>query len=71
MLIHILRADGTEDDVDESLLVKTEGCDEDDDRSAAWVEYRFPGSDAIVHRSVSVQMKRWPHGLSAVLEQLK
>lgn len=67
MLVHILREEGFEDDVDDSLLVKTEGVDETDDYIARWVEYRFPGSDVIVHRSADVQMKRWPHGLGVTL----
>jgi len=66
-LIHILREDGIEDDVDETLLVKAEGVDEDEDRRVRWVEYRFPSSDRIVHRSVDVVMKRWPEGLGTVL----
>ena len=67
MLIHILREDGIEDDVDESRLVKTEGVNEDDDRRVCWVEYRFPDSDVIVHRSVDVQVKRWPLQMGTTL----
>jgi hypothetical protein len=75
-LIHILRADAgdgrgrVEDDVDESLLVKTEGVDENDNEIATSVEYRFPHSDVIVHRSVHVQLKRWPEGMGAVASSL-
>jgi hypothetical protein len=62
MLIHILRepdASGAriEDDVDETLLVKTEGSVDNDHECTTWVEYRFPGSDVIVHRSVHVTLK--------------
>lgn len=71
-LIHILReedGDGRRvvDDVDESLLVKTEGVDENDNEIATWVEYRFPGRAVVVHRSVHVQLKKWPEGLGSVL----
>jgi hypothetical protein len=69
MLIHIIR-DGREDDVDEALLVKTEGLDENANERAQWVEYRFPGSDVIVHRSVHVTLKRWPEGLGGVVNSL-
>jgi len=67
MRIHILREDGTEDDVDETLLVKTEGVVDDDNEHTTWVEYRFPQSDVIVHRSAHVTIKRWPHGLGGDL----
>jgi hypothetical protein len=63
-LIHIRRENGVFDDVDESLLVKKEGRDENDNEIAEWVEYRFPNSDVIVHRSVHVTLKRWPEGMS-------
>lgn len=69
-LIHILRPNGTEDDVDEALLVKTLGVIETDSESTAWVEYRFPESDVIVHRSVHVTLKQWPTGLGAVLGEM-
>lgn len=65
-LVHILRVDGTEDDVDDSLLVKTEGVTDNENEITTWVEYRFPGEDRIVHRSVSMQLKQWPGGLGAV-----
>lgn len=65
MLINILHppdATGERriDRVDESLLVRTDGAYEDDNEKTAWVEYRFPDSDVIVHRSVHVTAKRWP-----------
>lgn len=62
-LIHILRADGFEDDVDETLLVKTEGEVDNAHERTTWVEYHFPDSDLIVHRSVIVNLKEWPEGL--------
>jgi hypothetical protein len=58
MLIHILRQTGIEDDVDESELVKCEGVVDNDNEHTTWVEYRFPGSDVIVHRSVHVHLKQ-------------
>jgi hypothetical protein len=65
MMIHILREPNVEgvrieDDVDEALLVKTEGGLENDHERTTWVEYRFPASDLIVHRSVHVTLKEWP-----------
>lgn len=65
-IVHILRSNGQEDDVDESLLVKTEGLIDNDHERTTWVEYRFPGSDQIVHRSVHVTIKQWPDGLGAI-----
>jgi hypothetical protein len=67
MMIHVRYEDGREDDVDDACLVKTEGVDEDEERAVRWVEYRLPGADVIVHRSVAVQVKRWPQGLGVTL----
>jgi hypothetical protein len=64
-LILVEFEDGKRAHVDEGLLVKTEGVDENDDCRTAWVEYRFPDSNRIMHRSVHVTMKRWPEGLGA------
>jgi len=47
-------------DMDESLLVKLEGGEEDDEHKLDWVEYRLPGSDEIVHRSVNLHIKKVP-----------
>lgn len=69
MTIHIVR-DGIETDVDESCLVKTEGLVDDDHERTTFVEYRFPDSDVIVHRSVHVTLKQWPVGLGAVAERI-
>lgn len=61
-MIHILDTpdvDGSraERDVDESELVKTEGVTNDDHEHTTWVEYRWPGSDLVVHRSCHVTVK--------------
>ena len=69
-LVHVLLEDGSEDDIDESLLVKTEGCIENENERTTWVEYRFSHSDRIVHRSVHVTMKRWPAGMGGVVNNL-
>lgn len=75
MLIHILRPPDAygcryDADVDEATLVKTEGVMENDNERATWVEYRLPGSDLIVHRSVHVTLKRWPEGLEVATQPL-
>lgn len=70
-LILIRREDGTHAEVDESLLVRTDGELDNDNEHTTWVEYRFPGSDAIVHRSAHVQLKQWPHGLGGILGGFK
>lgn len=75
MLIHILRdsvagAERVEDDVEESALVKTEGVIDNEHEYTTWVEYRFPGSDVIVHRTAHVALKKWPDGMAAVLGAL-
>lgn len=69
--IHILRLpDATgvrvEGDVEETLLVKTPGEIDNAHEHTTFVEYRFPGSDVIVHRSVHVTLKEWPEGLSGL-----
>ncbi len=58
MLVLIEHGDGRREEVDDSRLVKTEGSFENDDERTTWVEYRFPGSDVIVHRSVHVHLKQ-------------
>lgn len=75
MSVHILRepnAEGVrvEDDVDESLLVKKEELIDNENETTTTVEYRFPGSDVIVHRSSHVTLKKWPEGLGAVAQPL-
>lgn len=44
-------------DMDEALLVKTEGDFEDDNERTHWIEYRLLDSDEIVHRSAHVVLK--------------
>lgn len=71
MLIPILREadrDGVRvsDMVDDTWLVKTEGVLDNEHERTTWVEYRFPGSDVIVHRSAHVTLKKWPDGVGAV-----
>ena len=58
------------EEIDESLLVKTEGVLDNDHERTTWVEYRFPCQDRIVHRSVNVTLKKWPEGLGALLGKL-
>ena len=43
--------------IDDSCLVKSEGVTDNDHEYTTWVEYRFPGSDVVVHRSVHVTLK--------------
>ena len=47
-------------DMDDSLLDKLEGKVDNDVETTTWVEYRKPGSDEIVHRSVHVTLKEIP-----------
>jgi len=56
-LINVL-VDGKIEQRDESELVKSTGGHENDNEVATWVEYRFPGSDDIVHRSAHVTLKQ-------------
>ena len=51
-----------EGDVDDSLLVKTEGGVDNDHERTTWVEYRRPGSDVVIHRSAHVTLKRGLEG---------
>jgi hypothetical protein len=59
--------DGCQRQVEESRLVKTTGADETEDTRIEWVEYRWPGSDVIVHRSAHVTVKRFPPELGGLL----
>lgn len=75
MLVHILREPNehgvrVEDDVDDSLLIKAEGVIDNEDEHTTWVEYRFAGSDVVVHRSCHVTLKKWPIGIEAVAQPL-
>ena len=69
MLIDIDRGHGIEQ-VDERELVKTDGVVDNDHERTTWVEYRFPDSDVIVHRSVHVTLKEWPAGLGGVVGEV-
>lgn len=69
-MIHILRESGVEDDVEESTLVKTEGVIDNDNERTTFIEYRFPNSDVIVHRSCHVTLKKWPEGVGAIAQPL-
>ena len=69
VLVHILRLPDSkgvrvEDDVDEAELVKTTSLLDNDHERTTAVEYRFPGSDIIVHRSAHVTIKQWPAGMT-------
>lgn len=44
-------------DMDDADLVKTEGSIDNEVESTTWVEYRKPGSDEIIHRSVHMTLK--------------
>jgi hypothetical protein len=44
-------------EMDESLLEKKEGFVDNENEHTDWVEYRKPGNDEIVHRSVHVRLK--------------
>lgn len=68
--ILIAHADGSSALVDETALEKHEGCFENDDERTTWVEYRIPGDDRIVHRSVRVTLKRWPKAIGATAAKL-
>ena len=47
-------------DMDDSELVKSEGIEDSATETISWVEYRKPGSDEIVHRSVHMTLKEMP-----------
>ena len=51
-------------EMDESLLEKRTGVDEDDRARIGWVEYRLNGE--IVHRSANIALKK---GIEMKLEQ--
>jgi hypothetical protein len=44
--------------MDEALLDKREGVVDNDNEATSWVEYRLPGQDEVIHRSVHVRIKR-------------
>jgi hypothetical protein len=47
----------TKGEMDDSLLEKREGVDENDNERAEWVEYWFDGE--LVHRSVHMTLKKF------------
>lgn len=47
-------------DMDDSLLEKKEGGTDTPKQSTYWVEYRKPGNDEIIHRSVHMVLKEMP-----------
>ena len=44
--------------MDGTLLVKTTGEIDNENEHTTWVEYREPGSDEIIHRSVNIVLKK-------------
>lgn len=51
--------------MDEAALVKSEGSEDHPDLRLSWVEYRLPGEDEIVHRSVHIDVKQAAAGSAA------
>lgn len=66
MIVRIKHPDGPEFEVEEHTLVKHEGVIDNDIERTTFVEYRLPGNDTVVHRSVHVTLKQWPAGLGDV-----
>lgn len=58
----------THGELDEALLEKREGVDENDNERVAWVEYWLNGE--LVHRSAHVTLKHVPKGISAIVADL-
>ena len=54
-------------DTEEALLVKTTGFVDNEIEYTTWVEYRLPGSDEIIHRSVHMALKEMPVSSSGVV----
>ena len=48
----------TKGDMDDSLLVKSEGIVDNEEERTTWVEYRL--GDELVHRSAHVTLKKIP-----------
>jgi Arc/MetJ family transcription regulator len=44
--------------MDEAFLVRTTGEIDNEVERTVWIEYRIPGQDRAVHRSVHVTLKR-------------
>lgn len=53
-----LEEDGPFSLMQQKQLAKRTTVDDDDEKTVFAVEYRLPGQDRIVHRSVHVQLKR-------------
>ena len=58
----------TKGEMDESLLEKREGVDENDNERAEWVEYWLDGE--LVHRSVHMTLKKYSLTGEAIAAQL-
>lgn len=56
----------TKGELNEDVLVKKTGKDENENEIAEWVEYWHDGE--LVHRSVHVSLKRWPAGMGGLGE---
>jgi len=74
-LINILREPDSNglrvpDQVEDTLLVKTEGETENENERVTFVEYRFPNSDVIVHRSCHLTLKKMPIDMSGIAQPL-
>lgn len=55
-----LHEDAPITEMDEALLVKTEGEKENENEHTTWVEYRLHAGGRIVHRSVHIRLKTLP-----------
>lgn len=53
-------------DMDETLLVKSEGEIDNDNEHTTWVEYRQTADGPIIHRSAHVALKHGVFGQSAI-----
>lgn len=49
-------------------LVRTNGVLENDHELTTWIEYRFPNSDVVVHRSAHVTVKKMPGEMSGAVQ---
>jgi len=58
----------TKGEMDDSLLEKREGVDENDNERAEWVEYWLDGE--LVHRSVHLTLKKYSLTGEAIASQL-
>jgi len=58
----------TKGEMDDSLLEKREGVDENDNERAEWVEYWL--NDELVHRSVHMTLKKYGITGEAIAAQI-